>query len=207
MKAPTIGIGIVAALALAAPASASATAETGSVVPPGNSAATQYTEAVPTAGGDKPSGGGKKQSAEKVLGSKNVQKLDSQGKAGHEVARVIAETAPETSAPVETAPPREPSSSGANATHQSEQGGGVTSNGRGGDKQTRPPHRPAAPVAESPKPPPTALPNGSSGLSAVIAEASGSSSSGQLGALLPLAILAAIVWSLAFFWRQRRPAD
>ena len=47
---------------------------------------------------------------------------------------------------------------------------------------------------------------GSSGLSRVIAEATGSSDSGDLGLLLPLLILAAVVGSAAYFWRHRHRA-
>ena len=47
-------------------------------------------------------------------------------------------------------------------------------------------------------------PGGSSGLSAVIGQATGSSSSGQLGLLLPLVILAAIIGSVVYLWRRRR---
>lgn len=47
-------------------------------------------------------------------------------------------------------------------------------------------------------------PGGSSGLGEVLGQATGASSSGQLGLLLPLAILAAVAGSLAFLWRRRR---
>jgi hypothetical protein len=47
-------------------------------------------------------------------------------------------------------------------------------------------------------------PHGSSGLGEVLGQATGSSSSGQLGLLLPLVVIGAIAWALAFFWRQRR---
>jgi len=48
--------------------------------------------------------------------------------------------------------------------------------------------------------------SGSSGLGEVIGQATGASSSGQLGILLPLAIVVAAVGSLAFLWRRRRAA-
>lgn len=200
MKALTTATGFVAALALALPAGAVAAEETGSVVPPENSAATQYTEAVPTSGGDStPGGGHKKSSPAKVLGSKNAHKLESRGSEGREVARVVAETAPATSAA--TAPPVEPQRKG-NGSHAKGKGNG----GNGKSRGEAHPRRVEPPAA---KPPPTAheLPSGSSGLGEILGEATGSSSSGELGALLPLAILAAIAWSLAFFWRGRRPAD
>lgn len=205
MKAPKTAIGFLAALALALPASAGAAEETGTVVPPENSAATQYTEAVPTAGGDKPSGGGKKPSPAKVLGTRNAHKLESQGEEGREVARVVAETAPETSEPAQAAAPAgesRPGNDGApDAKGSDEATGGSKSQGQTSrPQQIEPP--PTKPIETS-----TELPGGSSGLGEVIGEATGSSSSGELGALLPLAILAAIAWSLAYLWRQRRPAD
>ncbi|HET8863310.1 MAG TPA: hypothetical protein VFM94_08680 [Solirubrobacterales bacterium] len=209
MKAPTIGIGFVAAIALALPASALGAEESSSVVPPENSAATQYTEAVPTAGGDKPSGGsGKKQTPAKVLGSKNAEKLESQGREGREVAQVVAETAPRTSAPADPAPaPVEPSPGTSAAKHQGQSQGGDGASSAGDAGKQAHPERHAAPPVTAPPKTSTELPSGSSGFGEVLAEATGSSSSGQLGALLPLAILAAIGWSLAYFWRQRRPAD
>ena len=203
MNARITGIGLVAALALALPTSAVAAEEAGSVVPPENSAATQYTEAVPTAGGDKPSdGGGKKPSPAKVLGHHNAKRLESQGQEGREVARVVAETAPETSPPTEAAPPaQESSSSQGNSSRRTQSDQGGTSSGE--PQEAVHPHHIVVRAAEPPTAP-TELPSGSSGLGEVIAEATGSSSSGQLGGLLPLAVLATIAWSLAYFWRQRR---
>lgn len=201
MKIRTTGIGFAVALALALPAAAPGAEE--SVVPPENSAATQYTEALPTAGGDKEAGGGsKKPSPAKVLGARNAKQLESHGQDGREVARVVAETAPETSV----------ASSGAPATKSPQTSSGDTSQGGGKgaphepqqSKADRSPHHEAA--APEPRTP-TALPSGSSGFGEVIAEATGSSSSGGLGMLLPLAIVGAIAWSLSFLWRQRRPAD
>lgn len=204
MNAPTTAIGFVATLALALPTSAFAAAEAGSVVPPENSAATQYTEAVPTAGGDKQAGeGGKKATPAKVLGHKNAKRLESQGKEGREVAQVVAETAPETSSPAAVAPPAQESSSQSNGTPRAKKDGKADATSGKPHKQARGPHRTETPVAEPPIAS-TELPSGSSGLGEVIAEATGSSSSGQLGGLLPLAILATIAWSLAYFWRQRR---
>lgn len=201
MKARTIAIGFAAALALALPAATAGAEEP--VVPPENSAATQYTEALPTAGGDKQAGGGKTTPA-KALGANNAKRLESQGREGREVARVAAETAPVPSA-------------GAEETATGEDEGGSTGGGSGGkgDGKSTAPHgspkgtahtaRPDAPAA--PPEPRTELPDGSSGLGEVVAEATGSSSSGDLGLLLPLAIAAAIAWSLAYLWRQRRPAE
>jgi hypothetical protein len=204
MKARTTATGIIAGLALMLPGAALG-AEAGSIVPPENSAATQYTEALPTAGGDKQAGGGHKPSPAKVLGSKNAHKLESQGKEGHEVAEVVAETAPQSSPPAEPepAPQRLDSKPATGGGKQSGSGSAKPAGGKA-DGRAAAPAKPATP----PQPKPQAeLPSGSSGLGEVIAEATGSSSSGDLGALLPLAIAAAIAWSLAYLWRQRRPAE
>ncbi len=202
MKALTTAIGLAAALALALPAAAPG-AETESVVPPENSAATQYTEAIPTAGGDREArgGDGRKRSPAKVLGAANAKELESKGQAGREVARVTAETAPPTSAPAEQAPAEAPSDD-----TDGQSGGGGPAKPGGGDSGG--PAQPSRPEAAGNRPQAsTELPSGSSGLGEVLAEATGSSSSGDLGPLLPLAILAAIAWALAYFWRQRRPAE
>jgi hypothetical protein len=49
-------------------------------------------------------------------------------------------------------------------------------------------------------------PDGSSGLGEVIAQATGSSDSGQMGMLLPLLIFGAFVCAAIYLWRQRRRA-
>lgn len=48
-------------------------------------------------------------------------------------------------------------------------------------------------------------PSGSSALGEVIEQATGTSSSGQMGLLLPLLIAAAAVGSLAYLWWRKRP--
>ena len=47
-------------------------------------------------------------------------------------------------------------------------------------------------------------PNGSSGLSEVLAQATGTSADGETGLLLPLTVLGAAVWAAAYAWRRRR---
>ncbi len=210
MKRRIAGIGFVAALSLALPTSAMGEEEASSVVPPENSAATQYTEALPTAGGDKEAhGNGRKPSPAKVLGAKNAKRLESQGKEGREVAQIVAETAPTPASAPSTAEeptrPQGPSSQG--DTKSTPEGEGDEAGGAGPGKGSGPPDRPSESPATKPTPVSTELPSGSSGFGEVIAEATGSSSSGQLGALLPLAIIATIAWSLGYFWRQRRPVE
>jgi hypothetical protein len=193
------GLCIAAAIATSTLAATAHAASTPAVVPPENSAAAQYTEAVPTAGGDKPTGGGAggHRSPAKILGSHNAHKLNAQGKSGHEVAEVVAATAPETS-------PGEPQvAAGASPSETSASARG----GAGATRHTHGEHAKGQSVGSGPAPqkvPLTELPNGSSGLGEVLAAATGSTSEGQLGALLPLAIAASIAWSLTYLWRQRR---
>jgi hypothetical protein len=206
MKARTIASGILTAFALALLPSAATAAEESSVVPPENSAATQYTEAVPTAGGDKEASGGHKPAPAKVLGSKNAHKLQSQGKDGREVAQIAAETAPETSRPAESSPAAgsEPAPTGGGGHAGGNGGGGSGGGNASGGATHRPPAKPAPTHTAQPA---VEEPDGSSGLGEVIGEATGSSSSGGIGLLLPLAIVAAIGWALAYLWQQRRPAE
>lgn len=145
------------------------------LIPPGNSAATQYTEAYPTGGGNrstKPTGEGRSRSPAEVVGEQNARNLESRGPAGRATAEVAAATAPGGGVAASTDGPG--NSGGANGDGQDSPG----TAGAAGD--------------------------GSSGLGAVVAEATGSSSDGELGLLLPLAIVAAIAWALAYLWRQRK---
>ncbi len=87
-------LGFIAAVAiLALPSAASAE----HVVPPGNSAANQYTETFPTAKGQattKQRGKTRDRSPRQVLGSTNARRLQSEGPEGQELATVVATTAP-----------------------------------------------------------------------------------------------------------------
>jgi len=158
------------------------------VIPPDNSAVTQYTEAFPTVGGDKESAKKPKKKGDRsptnVLGSHKARKLAAQGAQGQAVAEVVAATAPTTS----VAPT--PGQAGGDAGGRDDRGNGASG---GGSNRTGGPA--AHPVDEV---------DGSSGLGEVISQATGSSSSGQMGALLPLAIVAAIASSLIFLLRKRR---
>jgi len=192
----SIGSGVALVIAASLFADAASAASKSSVVPPENSAAAQYTEAVPTAGGDKPTGGGGAgghRSPAKVLGAHDAHKLQAQGKSGHEVAEVVAATAPETSSVEPHAATEAPA-----AQAKARSGDGSSSRrapAKGQGIRTKPAQQ---------KVRATTLPSGSSGLGEVLAAATGSSSEGQLGALLPLAIAASIAWALAYLWRQRR---
>ncbi|HEY7455765.1 MAG TPA: hypothetical protein VH703_00690 [Solirubrobacterales bacterium] len=165
------------------------------VVPSGNSAVNQYTETVPTAGGGRDSEGGGKGAAKRspahVLGSRNAQRLDAQGAAGRATAEAAAATAP-----VETtvAPSTDAESGRSTAPKPGDRGkrrDGAGGSGAGGE----------TPAAEQVA---VELPAGSSGLGEVIAQATGSTSTGQTGLLLPLVLIAALAWAAGYYWRQRQ---
>lgn len=177
-----------------------AAAET--VVPPGNSAATQYTETFPTPGGNAEvnssinggggSSGGGKRSPKKVLGSETANQLESHGEEGQAVAELATESAPET----------EETSGGGGAGKS----GGSNGGGRAG-KAGLSGNRVVAGGAQT-LPSGTALaaetPQGSSGFSEVLSHATGSSS-GEMGIFLPLVLLAVPLCALLYAWRRRQP--
>jgi hypothetical protein len=171
---------VAAVVALCLPAAAAAAAER---VPAGNPAATQYTEAFPTAGGPRNAEGpqrGKGRPPTQVLGERNTRRLEAQGAAGREAAALAAETAPSPAGANPGGDPG-PASKGGNADK-----------GAGGDH----PGNIQAPGNGYSS-------DGGSGLDEVLGQATGSSSGSGISPLLPLAILGAIVWSLAYLLRQR----
>lgn len=209
MRPPRVLTAALLALALfALPAGVSVAAE---IVPPGNSAASQYTEAFPTTGGEKETEdhSGKAVPA-KTLGARNAKQLESKGKDGKAVAEFAAETAPapvvsETSSPSSGDPQPD---SGDGSGKKDDSGGaaaGKGGNGGGGDGKGSPV---ATDDGASARVVTVAVekPSGSSGLSEVLGEATGSSS-GKLGWFLPLIVIGAIVWSLFYLWRQRQQAQ
>lgn len=206
MKALSMGPGLMAtAIAFAVLPSAAAAAEY--LVPPDNSAAIQYTETYPSAGGHKDAEGGNgssKRPPAKVLGAQNAQRLEQSGPDGEATAQIAAETAP-TAPPAESASPAEEGEGDdSKVDRQTAQGaGGGNSSGGGGaggdNSRGGPAHADGAGVS-------AADTEGSSGLGETIAQAFGAPS-GDAGILLPLAILGALAWSLTYLWRQRkRPA-
>jgi len=190
---------------------ASAAAE--EIVPPGNSAASQYTEAFPTAGGEKETdddGKGKKKPAvpADTLGARNAHRLESKGEEGKAVAEFAAETAP---APV-SSPAR---SGGDDGSAGGDAESGDPGNGKGnsgeddGDNGNGKEGAAAGGSAAGGSSGGSGgaavdQPSGSSGLGEVLGQATGSSDSGSLGLLLPLIVIGAIVWSLFFVWRQKQ---
>ena len=182
----TAAVATLAFAALAAPA-----AHGEEIVPPGNSAVIQYTETIPSAGGQKDAEGkqGKAKPGE-VLDDSTAHQLESKGKTGEEVADFAAETAPvTTSGQQQSSTPSGEGSTG--GEKQQDQGGAAPPNGGGGNggggDQAGTDLSPA---------------EGSSALGQIAAQATGTSS-GELGLLLPLIILAAAGWAGAYSWRKR----
>jgi hypothetical protein len=201
MKALQTGLSLLmAAIAIAAlPAVAGAEY----LVPPGNSAATQYTEAVPTAGGPKATGKlkhGQNRSPDQVLGTRDARRLGAQGPEGRAAAEVAAETAPATVAPTTSDP-------SAKTPQQGNEQGGAGGSQASGSKSGGKPSAAGAGAAHD-ETSPVQQDSGGSGLGEVAGQATGSASSGELGLLLPLLVLGALAWSVAYVLRQRkRPTD
>ena len=171
---------VAALAALCLPAVASAAEH----VPAGNPAATQYTEAFPTAGGPRNAEGpqkGKGRAPADVLGERNSRRLEAHGEAGREAAALATETAPSAAVAI-------PQGSSAPSSN-----GGNAGNGTRGDQ----PGSTQAPENGFSS-------DGGSGFDEVLGQATGASSDSGISPLLPLLILGAIVWSLAYLLRQRQ---
>lgn len=168
------------------------------VVPPGNSAVNQYTQTFPTSEGEVEVHGKEIRAPSQVLGHKAAHKLDQQGTDG----KAAAELAASTSTP----------GSGGGGGGGGPAGGGTAGGGAGGSNgagsgsgHTGSTASPANSGADGSTGTPGSGPDGSSGIGQVLGQATGASSSGDLGLLLPLVTLAALLWCTAYFWRQRRP--
>jgi hypothetical protein len=197
LRRMTIGAAAVFAI-LALPSGAAA----GTVVPPGNSAATQYTETFPTTGGNaevnssidgggsSSKGGGR--SPKDVLGSDTARHLEEQGQEGQAVATLATEAAPETAT--------EGGGSSGSDKGDASGGGGSSKGGSGPDVSV------GAAQAVGGSGPTIDTPQGSSGLSEVFSHATGSSS-GEMGIFLPLVLLAAPLFALIYAWRRRQPGQ
>lgn len=177
----------VLACAIGLPAAASAEE---AVIPPGNSAANQYTEAYPTPGGDKKSDeAATHRSPVSVLGGRNATKLQRQGPAGRAAASLAAATAP--------APPPSADADGRGADRPGDRDSGSATRGdAAGDR--------AGAVGGAGGRMPASLPTdgGSSALSSAFEQATGLSSGGGAGLLLPAILLATILFSL-WYWRAQ----
>jgi hypothetical protein len=176
---------MVLAAALMAPSAATAAA----VVPPGNSAVNQYTQTIPTSKGNKEvrqKGGG---SPSKTLGNSATKKLQKQGEDGRSAAELAAAGTPASAA----------------AAGGSGSGSGGGAIGNGGGSATGSSAAQGSSGIDGSKAV-AGADEGKSGVGQVLGEVTGTSSSGDLGLLLPLAIIAACVWCAAYFWRHRRTA-
>lgn len=182
---------VAAALVLALPIGAAAQGE--AVVPPENSAVNQYTEGFPTAGGEKDAHDhrGGRRNPDKALGTRKAEQLNRQGPDGRAVAELTAETMPAGTAPAAT---------GGEDGDEAAAGAGSKGNGPGGgpaaQNKTSDSAQPAGPAFDP------AEVDGSSGASAVVGGALGASSGG-MGILLPLLLLATAAWAVAYAMRQR----
>lgn len=200
-------IGLMAALAVALVVPAHALADY--YVPPENSAANQYTESFPGAGGEK-DGKGKKVTPADTLGSRNAKRLEKHSPTGKEAAEVAAETAPESVTTTDSgASGGSGGASGGSGGAGNAGGGGAGKNaggsGSGGALGANGGSTSSgggnAAVSQSAK---VDQPEGSSGLSQVLGQATGVGD-GNVGLWLPLAILLTLAGSIAYAARSRQP--
>lgn len=187
-----------AVVALALPSAAAAEY----YVPPANSAANQYTESFPGAGGES-HGKGKKVTPGTALGAGNAEKLEKKGPAGKATAELAAETAPPQlvdqagsgGAGGSKSSGNGQSGEGADGEGEGEGGSGAAgSGGSGGGSSGGGGGNGAAANVQQPQ--------GSSGLGQVLGQATGVSD-GNLGLWLPLAIVLTLIGSVAYWVRMR----
>lgn len=186
------------------------------IVPPGNSAATQYTETFPTAGGNaaiknSSIGGGEKRSPDKVLGHSTTKQLEEHGNEGRAVVELASEGAPAPTPASSGGQGGGSGGTGSSAGSGAQHGGGGSGqsadnggNSRGGAQ--------GGAVKGSGQQSATAIPaasaagakvSGDSGASAILAQATGSSS-GTMGIFLPLLLVLAAAWAVVYSWRRQR---
>jgi len=197
-----IGIAFLVAFAALSPVAAAET-----VVPPGNSAATQYTETFPTSNGEADVNkeiDASNLEPSKVLGKNKTHALESHGNDGKQVAIITAVTAPKpvTEEPVAEEPEQ------TSHSHESKPAPAKGNGDGGGGKQAHPAQgKPESGDAQAAHDASVrvAQPSGSSGVGEVIGQATGADS-GELGLLLPLVLIGTVVVSFTYAWRQRREA-
>jgi hypothetical protein len=158
------------------------------IVPPGNSAVNQYTQTVPTSRGNKEVRHKGHQSPSKTLGHKATKKLQKQGKDGQATAELAAAGTPAGAGSGGSGSGGPSGNGGGSTAGGGASGGGATPDGSGSGVSQA--------VAKAD--------DGKSGVGQVVGELTGTSSSGDLGLWLPLALIAAAVWCGAYFWRHRR---
>ncbi len=180
-----------------------ATASAGELVPPGNSAVNQYTETFPTSEGEEQSSLEKKKGVTpgQVLGAGKAHELEDKGAAGKAVAEFTAETAPSTAAePGNGESTAGDSSKGnGNGKGKAPQKQGGNGPGGGGDEQQESSGVSGGGSASTG----SGGSSGSSGLGEIVSQATGTSS-GSIGLWLPLILIAVVIWSAAYVWRNRQ---
>jgi hypothetical protein len=171
-------------------------------VPPGNSAANQYTESLPSAGGESAgkgggghkgggnSGGGGTATPEQSLGARNAHRLEAQGPAGEAAAELAAETAPPAGL-VRADEGTEPTPKSGGPPQRQGSGKPAHSKQQGGDDKA------AVRIVH------VNQPSGSSGVGELVAQATGSSDDSNLGLWLPILILATVAGSIGYGLRAR----
>jgi hypothetical protein len=176
----------------------SASASAG-LVPPGNSAANQYTETFPTTKGEEDEEGRKKRGVTpaQVLGAGKAHQLEDKGPTGRAVANFAAETSPTADGSAAGGSGNgKPDKSkgeknGAGGPNGGDEGGPGGGGGAGGGQA--PSGGTGAAAASS----------GSSGIGEIASQATGTSS-GTVGLWLPLILIAVVIWSAAYVWRNRQ---
>jgi hypothetical protein len=177
-------------------------------VPPENSAANQYTESFPGAGGEK-GGKGKKVTPADTLGSRNAERLEERGPAGKAAAELAAETAPSQVTTADatggdggsggntgTAGGGTGTSAGADGS-----GSGGSAGANGGSTSSGSSSGSAPNVVDNVVK--VDQPQGSSGVGQVLGQATGVGD-GNVGIWLPLAILLTLAGSIAYAARSRQ---
>ncbi len=194
-KSPLFAVLATVVALLALPAAASAEY----LIPDGNSAVNQYTEGIPTGGGEKDAKGAgeKKVKPAQTIGAKTTRELEEKGSEGEDLAEVAAETAP-PDVVVEEPSGGDKSDGKGNGNAGRSKGNGQQGQNGSGDANDES----EAGQTGGATPPSGSGPSGSGGFGEIVAAATGSSDGG-IGLLLPLAIIGALIWGIAFAWRKR----
>jgi len=184
-----------------------ATASAGELVPPGNSAVNQYTETFPTSEGEEQSSLEKKKGVTpgQVLGAGKAHKLEDKGAAGKAVAEFTAETAPSTAGDSGNGENTAGDSGKGNGNGKGKgkapqkQGGDGPGSGGGSEEQQEGASGSGGGSANAG----SGGGSGSSGLGEIVSQATGTSS-GSIGLWLPLILIAVVIWSAVYVWRNRQ---
>jgi hypothetical protein len=172
-------------------------------VPPENSAANQYTESFPGAGGEK-GGKGKKVTPADTLGTRNAKRLEERGPDGKAAAELAAETAPSQTTPADVTG-GEGSGGGTGAAGGGTgtgagTGGAGSAGGAGANGGPSSSGAGANVVDDAVK---VDQPQGSSAVGQVVGQATGIGDV-NVGIWLPLVILLTLAGSIAYAARSRQ---